>query len=148
MSRRISAQRAAVCDAARADKDVIIFRVQAGERIAQIADDYGVSDTWLRARLDEWRVPRRPRRRLRSGYVFRGRARRSPEELAAARARFVQRRDEVSTRYASGAVSANALGREFGISDRWIAAQLHEWGVPVRNWGEAVDILRRRAHSR
>ncbi|MEU6480842.1 hypothetical protein ABZ858_28980 [Streptomyces sp. NPDC047017] len=137
---------AAAREAARAGQEEIIARYRAGAPLLRIAEDYGVSETWLRARLAEWGVTRRARqmthlRQCRPGYVFRGRMpRRTADEVQAARARFIECRAEVIDRYREGLASVASLAREFAVTRRWVAERLDEWKTPRRDRAAAAAL--------
>ncbi|MEU9335172.1 hypothetical protein AB0D49_18670 [Streptomyces sp. NPDC048290] len=125
--------------AALADRAQIIARYRAFEPLIRIADTYRVSPSWLRDRLDAWGEPRRPRytahlHRRAAGHVFRGRAvtPRTTDEIRAAQAEFIRRRDDVIGRYQRGA-SVTSLAREFKVSPTWVGERLDAWDVPRRN---------------
>ncbi|MFJ2817440.1 hypothetical protein [Streptomyces sp. NPDC087294] len=129
--------KAAACDAARADSDVIIRRYQAREPVSHIAADYGVTANWLALRLVEWGVPRRHRHeahalRRPAGHVFRGRTRRrSTAEVRAAQAQFTGDRADVTARYLAG-TSITSLAREYQVNPVWVTERLDCWDVPRR----------------
>ncbi|BCM69009.1 hypothetical protein EASAB2608_04343 [Streptomyces sp. EAS-AB2608] len=146
MRRRTHAERAAARAAARDDFFRIIDRYEGGQTVRRIAGDYGVSESWLRDRLDEWGVPRRPRHqahlhRRPAGHVFRGRImkRRTRAEVEAAQNNFISNRDSVITRYRAGA-SAASLAREFAVAPKWVGEQLENWGVPRRDRSAAAIV--------
>ena len=64
-------------------------------------------------------------------------ARRAPSHVVAARARVVAARTKVIARYEDGE-SAAALGREFNVNPEWLARQLAEWGVAIRDRAAAA----------
>lgn len=146
MRRPTHTEKAAAREAARADRDTITRRYRGGEPVSRLARAYGVSETWLRLRLEEWGVPRRPayeaHLHLRpSSRVFKGRVvtRRTKAEVEAAQNQLAASRREVAARYREGE-SAAALAREFGVSPRWLAARLDEWGVPRRDRSAAAVV--------
>ncbi|MGW7350749.1 hypothetical protein [Streptomyces sp. NPDC054784] len=132
-------ERAAAREAARADREVITARYDAREPVSRIAADYGVSQTWLRLRLDAWGVPRRPvhdahSHRRSPAHVFKGRAARprTHAEVRAARAELVRDRARVTARYQAGA-SLTRLAREYRVTVSWLADTLDRWGTPRRS---------------
>jgi hypothetical protein len=140
------AERAEAREAVLKRKDKIIKRYEAGEPLFRMARSLGVSETWLRLRLDDWGVPRRPRhaahRYRRAGSrVFRGRTmtRRTTAEVQAAQTRLIERRQEVTERYREGE-SAAALAREFIVDPGWLRKRLDEWGVPRRDRSTAAVV--------
>ncbi|GAV42089.1 hypothetical protein [Streptomyces acidiscabies] len=58
--------------------------------------------------------------------------RRTPEEVRAAEAEFIEQRESVIERYKRGE-SAAALSRKFRVRSSWITHQLRTWGVEVRD---------------
>lgn len=143
--RLTQAERAAAREAARDDRKEIIERYTARESLARIADDYQVSEPWLRLRLKEWRVPRRPlheshAHRRPAGHVFRGRmTRRSKAEVEQAQTRCAEDRDDVISRYQAGE-SAARISREYRVNPAWLAVQLEGWGVQVRDRSAAAVV--------
>lgn len=143
--RLTQAERAAAREAARADRKTIIKRYATRESLARIADDYRVSEPWLRLRLKEWHVPRRPlheshAHRRPPGHVFRGRMpRRSKAEVEQAQTECTDDRDDVISRYQAGE-SAARLSREYRVNPAWLAWQLETWGVKVRDRSAAAAV--------
>lgn len=137
MSRRErdTVAQAAARERARDARDRIVESYRGGTSLSGIANEYGVSVSWLTSRFDEWQEPRRSLidalvYRRASARVFRGRMpRRTPDEVRESRAEFVRNRESVVRRCQAG-VSAAALAREFHVSPAWVAERLDEWGVP------------------
>lgn len=57
---------------------------------------------------------------------------RTPEQIRAAKAKLIERRNAVIARYNDGE-SAAALAREFQVPPTWLTTQLRNWGVTTRD---------------